>query len=354
MSVSSSIFNSEMLKVWVRFLTESWKAVTAILLAGCLTIFLGTRLVSDVFVPERWMSPQAQILAIGTSHAADGLNNLAMPWPLGVFTLAGADHQLMSVAYQEHRDRWPHARLALIELDEYNLKMDRVWHLSTRADLSHLVGRLDLSVWDLPHRDDRGLRWTWKAKNLLYGHGLASTYPARRMSFNNLGHLWSRRGWKVVPKVPMPAPPLPKTKDKPTAQAVQQGIARVEELSHPPRWNLEGLETLVRALDQQGIEVIALSYPSHCRYNESRPQAWDELIDTALQRMRKAAPGQDIPYWNFRDAPFADQAFANATHLNRAGAWRLSVELAARIASKTRFGQEHPAPPAWAKSPASQ
>lgn len=145
----------------------------------------------------------------------------------------------------------------------------------------------------------------------------------------------------------MPAPPWPSTKSKPTAEAVRKGIARVDELSRPQRWNLDGLQEMVRELDQEGIEVIAISYPVHERYSAERPEGWDELIDTALARMRKAAPKQEIPYWNLRDMPLPNEAFANATHLNRPGAWRLSVELAARIASDTRFGRAHPVPEAW-------
>lgn len=63
MPASSFIFSSKMLRVWIRLVCESYKAVAAILIAGSLTLPACIQLLSDVFVVERWMSPEAQILA---------------------------------------------------------------------------------------------------------------------------------------------------------------------------------------------------------------------------------------------------------------------------------------------------
>lgn len=328
-----SIFSSERLRRMVRLAPARlpWLAVLSI--SVVLTVVGAFSLLEALFIPPAWKSPSAKVLMMGTSHLDNAIEPRLLPWDAGILACAGADLQLLTTAFDVHRERWPNLELVIIEVDEYTLLTDRV--RGRRDDLSPLVDRLNLTVWDFEDRGDAWERLRWRLVNLARGRGQAALQPRRRLGLVNAR--WLRDRWLRDPVDRPPPPPPPYVAPDPakvSPEGAAKGMKRFEKLIEEPEWNVASLEALVDRLTAQGIEVVLVTFPSHPNYSRIRPPEWDALIRSVHTRV--AAKNRAIEYWNLREMALPEEAFTDLTHLDRRGAYDFTKALVDRIEARTR------------------
>ncbi len=336
-----SIFSSERLRRTWRHAPARLPWVAALSISFGLTIFGAFTLLEALFIAPAWKSPTARVLMVGTSHLDNAIEPRLLPWDTGVLACAGADLQLLRTAFDVHAARWPNLELVIIEVDEYTLLTDRV--RGRRDDLSPLVDRLNLTVWELADRDDEWERLRWRLENLARGRGQAALQPRRRLGLANAR--WLRDRWLRDPverPAPTPPPYVPPKPEKVSPEAARTGMGRFEKLVGDPEWNLASLEALVADLTARDIEVVLVTFPSHPNYTRIRPPEWDGWIRTAVERASRAGP--TIAHWDLREAPLPEDAFTDLTHLNRRGAHDFTRALVDRIEARTRFGRANARP----------
>jgi hypothetical protein len=258
-----------------------------------------------------WNTDSAEILFVGSSHTATGIDPAAFDGSAGVVSFPGLDHRLSAAAIGRHLDRWPRLGRAFLEVDEFTLLTDMSGTMGDNP--LEVLARLDLSLWDLPPAPERGV-W-WRARMLLAGKGTGALDPSVR--FNT-----ERVFYGSAPD------------ESARTLTASAGVARMNYLKRIAAGdvddNVRALVELTRLLAARRVEVTLLSYPQHRFYREARPAEWDRRIEQVVRAVQGVNGA--VGYWDLRgDAAFADADFQNVDHLGDAGARKLSAMIADRI-----------------------
>jgi hypothetical protein len=108
-------------------------------------------------------------------------------------------------------------------------------------------------------------------------------------------------------------------------------LARHDAISDPSRieGNVSRLVTTLRALAARKVRAILVTTPLHHAYREGIPRARTARMAAAVRRVEEEA---SVDYWDFSADPrFGESDFADADHLDREGADRLSGLLALQL-----------------------
>jgi hypothetical protein len=312
--MTSSIFSSDS---WSRARAVPGRAVFKWLgyaIAGAATMALCVNILERSNpATQPWNGSAAEILFVGTSHAANGIDASVFGGTAGVVSFRGLDHRLAAATIARHAERWPRLLYALLEVDEFTLLTDMTQ--TSRDNPLELLAGLDLPLTALPPAPDR--RAWWMSRLVLSGKGTAALDSSLRLTTQRL--FYDRR--KASRAVPLALTPAAGNNRVRFLERVATG--QVAD-------NVRALADLTQLLTTRGVKVVLLSYPQHRHYREARRDQWDRHIAQAVTAVNAVLP--EVPFWDYRaDAGFDDADFTNVDHLNKSGAVKLSRIVANRL-----------------------
>jgi hypothetical protein len=171
-------------------------------------------------------------------------------------------------------------------------------------------------------KEDPLPRMAWGAYNVARGRGLAALDPSRRFTLPTIERRMKTKSEWIADRSPIPAPARTSTLSRSLSE---RGIEYLHKNAADPRFSIEALGEMTRALRESGIRVVLLTLPNHRLYRELHPPEWQRLIESV-------AGSSGVEHWDYRADPrFGDDDFNNATHLNAHGAARFTEILAERL-----------------------
>lgn len=259
-----------------------------------------------------------QVLALGSSHAIQGIRPDVFPVPL--FNLANVSQSLIldEKLFQRYAPQLPNLRCVIVTISDFTL--DYRMSASPEAWRDAFYHRY-YGVTEKLHWWNQGWRLSDVSAYLLYG-----TTDARRAlwspSWQNAFEGYQENGWFRVPR-----PPL-------AASIESDAQSRVDFLNScmNRRWrpgNVAALYRLIADARKRHVDVVLVTLPVHESYAKRiSPDHWQ----TALGVIRSICSQEHVRYLNhFQDPRFTAADFSDSDHLNEEGAARISRILAAEI-----------------------
>lgn len=252
-----------------------------------------------------------QILALGSSHATQGIRPDVFPVPL--FNLANVSQGLIldQRLFQRYLPLLPHLRYVIVTISDFSLdyrlsKSPEAWR---EAFYHRFYG-----VTEGMHWWNRLWRPTDSSLYLLYG-ARAAREALWNLSLHRGYEEFEDNGWYRARRLP------------PSARTDSDAQDRVDFLNScmNRRWrlgNVAALYQIIAAARERHVEVVLITLPVYESYaKRMSPDHWRSARGVIRSVCRQA----HVLYFNhFQDPPFIATEFSGSDHLNEDGAARIS------------------------------
>jgi hypothetical protein len=259
-----------------------------------------------------------RVLALGSSHAAQGIRPDAFPVPL--FNLANVSQSLMldERLFQRYLAMLPHLRYVIVTISDFSLdyrlnESPEAWRDNFYHRYNHVTEKM--------HWWNRLWRPTDASLYLLYG----STIVGRALwtrSWHRGHEEYDANGWFRARRQP------------PSLDIDADAQSRVDLLNACMNrcWRLENVAALYRLIasaQENHVEVVLVTLPVRESYTKRMsPGHWR----SAQWVVRSLCRQSGVRYLNhFQDPSLNAAEFADSDHVNEDGAARISRTLAAEM-----------------------
>lgn len=275
------------------------------------------------------LGPQTRVLALGSSHAYEGIDPRAVGAPEMTLGADGFDYRVMESVLAGHLPRLEGLSVLLIELDIAPLLFDTLaWY--DGDDTPYLELEPDIGALDAEPLLRARLCWE---QTVAYSRLLRPFLRREKLAPLDLARLLKGKRRRPVPGF-FGSPEV--MLERNTGEKVVAAHRRHLDVARAER-NLPALDRTIAVARRRGVRVVLVRFPKHRSYVEATPPEWTELLDESLAWLRARHADPPLDLWDFEAMDgLADDDFADADHLNRNGARKLTAELAPRIAALLR------------------
>lgn len=313
-------------------------ALFAVLVASWLVLRPWNERTNHMLMAVQSLSPQTEVLVLGTSHVDCGIDPSGIDVPLVNLSGIATNYVCLEGVAEAHLDRLPGLRLVVIEADVFPLRYDTLAVLDRNYTLL-----LDLapsvSVMDVGWKEKVLL---WKEQLLLY-NPLTGPFMAREKAV--LSIVEDRAQRRLL------APDTGAAEISPGFRAFEQVMSsandgRVKantherESSHNVAANVEAntdaLVRIIEAILDRGLTAILLRLPHHSTYRSHRSaemkEQYDEAIHGIVERFAPAVADGRLRVWDMENTiGLTNQDFYDGDHLNGSGAKKFTRQLNHRL-----------------------
>ena len=267
------------------------------------------------------MTPDTEVLVLGSSHVAAGVIPGNMRRPTAVAAFGAMNYECMELVADQALRRAPHVGVVAIECDVLPLRMDSILHYNGDYSMLYALG---VRLRDLPRNP------YWKLKQAL--RESRALYPLFFMPRPTpRGIFWNDR-WRDALRRDRESREFAGSRsEEPRLNPNNDGRVvvayhRADMLPDHSSANQAALRRLIRRLRQEWRRVALVRLPHHATYLHAQPEEWERQVRALAAELQAEFPG--TAYLDlFADAGFADEDFMDGHHLNRQGAARFTERL---------------------------
>ncbi len=299
-----------------------WFTVSALVLA---TVFVvssqALRFIFPMPHPQSYrsasltmLSTQTQAIAIGSSHLAFGLD----PAPFGgalVSLPAGAmDFSCEEAVLRRTLERAPNVRLVILEADVINLLVDSID--KSKGDF-HQLYALGLTLDDLPMNGYAKLKQRAIESKLLYPIFFLKRLVPQAFVWEDAATIAARReAGDAMLRGYVPSEAV--INERNDGRVVVE-FHKADYKKDHSKQNEAALIQILRAMREQGRQVVLMRFPKHHSYWEYRPPEWERRYREFIDRVKSEVPDGWVE-WDYDRLSLPDDQFMDGHHMNRRGA----------------------------------
>ena len=279
------------------------------------------------------MSPDTEVLVLGSSHMAAGVVAGRMRRPAAVAAFGAMNYECMELVADQALRRAPHAAVVAIECDVLPLRMDSILHYN--GDFSMLYA-LGVRLRDMP----RGFYWKLK-QALRESRALYPFFFMPRMTPR--GILWNDR-WRDALRRDRESRAFARDRtEEPRLNPNNDGWVvvayhRADMTPDHSAANHAALRRLMRRLRAEGRQIALVRLPHHATYLQAQPEEWVRQVRALAKELQADFPGTALLDL-FAGDGFGDEDFMDGHHLNRQGAEKFTDRLDAWLAGGRESGE---------------
>jgi len=305
-------------------------AAAALTLVGCwLLLRPWTARRSQATEAARLLSPDTQVLALGTSHVW-ALDPRRIDLAYVGLTAPICNYLCLEGALAGHLEQLQGLEVLLLELDMVPLEFD-----SFRSYQSDYSPFLDMLPSVLRLHAPWTLKYTlWRERLLKHEPWLAPFFSLRKPTLKNLAR--GDRNWdEEEGQITLPGYinfDSIMTPENDGRFKVESHGREIEGVTQRIRdANRDALQRILAAALARGVQPVLVRFPHHASYWEAQPPAWEVAVEQAYAAVQERF-GARVPFWDYGSSPEAPaELFRNGDHLNDQGAGLFTPLLMARV-----------------------